>query len=320
MKKSLSILIFLLIVFQSSAKDHFFNRLEKLYEKDAKTCLIVAKRHIKFFPKQAASYFFCSKISKDKYKKGNSLHSQYNHLNKAIDFANRFEELSDESLKKRANWSEFKIGLINETQELVDLLQLRNEFSYSERLDDKLNKFNRSYKQVAIVTEKNEIKEVFNLSNSITLFYGMPTGKEVVESASLTEEQKLLNLINAERKRLGMQPLAWEEGLANASRYHSYDLATQNYFNHSSYDRINGNLVKIGGTFDRIIRFYTKSYVNGENIAAGHQSAYKTYQQWLKEKTHYKVMFNPKSKKVGIGVVYFEKSPFGYYWTMCTAL
>jgi len=320
MKKTLSILFLLFVVFQSSAKDHFFNRLEKLYEKDSKSCLIVAKRHIKLFPEQAASYFFCTKISEDKFQKGKNLRAQYIHLNKAIAYANRFDELSSEHLKERAKWSEFKIELINETQELVDLLRLRDEFSFSERLDSKLNELNHEYADLAIETESNDIKAVFSVSNSTTLFYGLATGNEFVESASLSEEQKLLELINAERKRLGMAPMTWEEGLAKASRYHSYDLATQNYFNHSSYDRINGELVKVGGTFDRIPKFYTKSFVNGENIAAGHQSAKRTYQQWLNSKAHYKIMFNPESTKIGIGVFYYENSPFGYYWTMSTAL
>ena len=320
MKKALSILFLLFVVFQSSAKGHFFNRLEKLYEKDSKNCLVVAKRHIKFNPEQAASYFFCAKIFGDKFKKAKNLRAKYIHLNKAMNFALQFDELSDDDLKERAEWTSFKVELLNETQELIDLLDLNDEFEHKERLDDKLCKLNHDYVDVVVVTDKNEIKKVFNVSNSTTFFYGLASGNEVVESFSLTEEKKLLSLINVERKRLGMQPLVWEEGLANASRYHSYDLATQNYFNHSSYDRINGELVKVGGTFDRIPKFYSKSFVNGENIAAGHQSAKRTYTQWFESKSHYKIMFNPKSKKIGIGVFYNEKSPFGYYWTMSTAL
>ncbi len=320
MKKALSILFLLFVAFQASAKDHFFNRLEKLYEKDSKNCLIVAKRHIKFFPEQAASYFFCAKIFEDKFKKAKNVRAQYIHINKAMNFALQFDKLSDEELKERAKWTDFKVELLNETQELVDLLDLRNDFSQKERLDDKFSKLNGDYVDVVIVTDKNEIKNVFNVRNATTLFYGMPTGKEFVESASLTEEQKLLVLINQERKRLGMEPLEWEEGLAKASRYHSYDLATQNYFNHSSYDRVDGELVKVGGTFDRIPKYYSKSFVNGENIAAGYQSAEQTFKQWMDSKAHYKIIFNPKSKKIGIGVFYYENSPFGYYWTMSTAL
>lgn len=320
MKKALSILFLLFVVFQSSAKDLFFNRLEKLYEKDSKTCLVVAKRHIKFYPEQAASYFFCTKISVDRFKKAKNLRAQYIHINKAMTFAQQFDDMSSEKLKERAEWTDFSVALVNETQELKDLLSLRDEFAFSERLDTKLNKFNKEYVDVAMETESNEIKAVFDASNSMTYFFGMASGNEIVESASLSEEQKLLDLINAERKRLGMQPLSWEEGLANASRYHAYDLATQNYFNHSSYDRVDGELVKVGGTFDRIPKFYTKSFVNGENIAAGHKSAERTYKQWFESKAHYKIMFKRESTKIGIGVFYYENSPFGHYWAMSTAL
>ncbi len=320
MKKTLSILFLLFIVFHSTAKDFYFTRLEKLYEKDSKSCLVVAKRHIKFFPSQPASYFFCAKIYKDKFKKAKNLRAQYTHINRAVTFALQFEKLSDDRLKKRADWTNEKIDILNETQEFVDLLDLRNQFAYKELLDDKMCKLNDSYVKIEVKEDENEVKAVFNRRNSPTLFYGLATGDEFVESASLSEEQKLLKLINEERIRLGLNPLIWEEDLAKASRYHSYDLATQNYFNHSSYDRVDNKLVKVAGTFDRITQFYSKSFVNGENIAAGYQSAEKTYQQWYHSKGHYEIMFDPSTRRIGIGVFYLENSPFGYYWTMTTAM
>ena len=116
-----------------------------------------------------------------------------------------------------------------------------------------------------------------------------------------------------------MQPLIWEEDLARAARYHAYDLATQNYFDHNSYDRINGNLIEVGNTFTRIKKFYNETFVNSENIAAGNESAEGTYLQWYNSPGHYKNMFNKKSSKVGIGVFKSSESSYGYYWVFCTA-
>ena len=66
---------------------------------------------------------------------------------------------------------------------------------------------------------------------------------------AFTDEKEILAIINSERKKQGMQELIWEEDLARAARYHAYDLATQKYFDHNSYDRKNGKLIKVGGTF-----------------------------------------------------------------------
>jgi len=212
--------------------------------------------------------------------------------------------------------------LTEKTQSLIIELSESHEFDLSERLSSSLSKFNAEYfiEEVASVeVEKNEINEVYKSINTTKTFNGMPSGLEVVKSFDLSGEQELLMYINKERNKLGMVPLEWEEDLAKASRYHAYDLGSQNYFNHSTYDRKNGELVKIGGTFERIKQFYNASYVNSENIAAGNSSAYATYIQWFNSPGHYKNMFNPESTKIGIGVSHVEDSPFGYYWSMCTA-
>ena len=150
--------------------------------------------------------------------------------------------------------------------------------------------------------------------------FGMPSGNENVHSSNLAEEQALLLLINKERQKLGMEPLIWEEKLAKAARYHAFDLASQKYFDHNTYDRVNGELVKVGGTFTRIGRFYNASSLNSENIAAGSEAAYGTYIQWFDSKGHYNNMFNKQSKKVGIGFYYDENAPLKFYWVFCTAM
>jgi len=152
------------------------------------------------------------------------------------------------------------------------------------------------------------------------MFFGIPNGTEVVISAILIMiAGALLEYINKERETFGMVKLDWEEGMARACRYHAFDLGSQNYFNHSTYDRKNGDLVKVGGTFDRIKKFYSASYVNSENIAAGNSDAYGTYMQWYNSPGHYENMFNPESTKVGIGVAYVKDSTFGHYWSIFTA-
>src|SRR4051812_15650340 len=49
-------------------------------------------------------------------------------------------------------------------------------------------------------------------------------------------EQKIFELVNKERSNKGLPALAWDERLADASRYHSKRMATLNFFDHVAPD------------------------------------------------------------------------------------
>ena len=322
MLKSLSISLLLIFALNASANDILYNRLDKLYETDKKQCLVAVKRYIKYFPKQASPLYYATLLYSEKSENSKNERGQYLHLRKAIGYAIQFEGIEDVELMEKVEWINVKGELNSSINLLIEKLSATNDFALSERLLAKQSEFNNEYSVVSTtdIANSNAIVEVFNTSNSSKLFYGMPSGSEVILSSNKAGEQELLGYINTEREKLGMLPLEWEEELAQASRYHSYDLGTQNYFNHSTYDRKDGKLVKIGGTFDRIKKFYSKSFVNSENIAAGSEQPYDTYMQWYNSKGHYENMFNPESTKIGIGTYHVEGSPFGHYWSMCTAL
>jgi uncharacterized protein YkwD len=151
-----------------------------------------------------------------------------------------------------------------------------------------------------------------------TAFFGMPKGTENVPVFDAKGEKELLVMINKERKRLKMDTLIWNADLSRAARYHAMDMGSQDYFDHNSYDRKNGKLVEIGDTFDRIRSFYSATFVNSENIAAGNSTAKGTYDQWYNSPGHYTNMFNKSSKYVGIGMAKVDGG-YGYYWVFCTA-
>ena len=324
MKKIFSTLIVSLFVFNVSASDVLFSRLEKLYKKDKSKCLVVAKRYMDYLPNQASPYYFATVVYKFKAENSRNSRGEYLHLKKALGYAIKFEEKNNLEIQNEVNWLHVKDELNQDAVTLISILSEKNEFAFSERLSSKLSEMNNEYyagdMTAAEDVESNDIVKVFETSNTTKAFFGMPTGSEMILSSSKSGEQELLGYINAERMKKGMVALEWDEDLAKASRYHSYDLGTQNYFNHSTYDRKNGERVKIGGTFDRIKKFYDKSFVNSENIAAGNESPKATYEQWYNSPGHYENMFNPSSTKIGIGVYYVEDSPFGHYWSMCTAL
>ena len=335
MKKSVFLLV-LLFPLVTEAKDILFNRLEKLHQKDEKKCLEVAMRYMKIFPENAAPHYFASVIYKDRSEKSRTIQGEYRNDKKAIGYAQTFEKRDDGTISIEVGWDDYKAELAREASDVVIKLREANEIKYSEALMTQLEKFDDDVNivlvSIPIIPTENVLAEdvvlnneasktpVFYDATSTQEFFGLPIGNEYVRSSNPAGEQELLELINKERKNLGMEALVWDEDLARASRYHAYDLATQDYFDHSTYDRKNGELVKTGGTFDRIKKFYNKSFVNSENIAAGNSSAENTYEQWYNSKGHYDNMFNPNSRKVGLGVFYREDSEYGYYWTFCTAL
>lgn len=332
MKNSILLLVLIgLIPVNSIASDLLFNRLEKLKQKDPNKCLEVSKRYMNYFPDDPSSYYFSSVIYQERSEKSKTIQGKFRNLKKSISYAIQFEEKDQEDLASRVLWDDFKSTLSSQALLVVDQLEAAGEESYSAQLMKSLSSFDAQAERLVVeVVEKKENTESMALVseamspvtisiNSSTELYGMPQGNEVVESFDSKEEQKLLALINSERKKQGMEPLVWEEDLANAARYHAYDLASQDYFDHSTYDRKSTKLVRVGSTFDRIKKFYNNSFVNSENIAAGNGSAQETYEQWYNSKGHYENMFNPNSRKVGLGVAYKEGSTYGYYWVFCTA-
>lgn len=280
-----------------------------------------AKRFINYFPDESSSYFYASKIYFDKSITARTNRLEYSFLKKAISYAAKFENKDKENLSEKVGWKTVKAQLKQNVMSLSERLSKEDQQSLSSNLVVSFSKIENSESNENTVTVKlSEGEKTLNIVNiNSGYLFGLPNGKENVKSSNTAEEQKLLELINAERINKGMKPLVWDDDLARAARYHAYDLASQDYFDHNSYDRVNGNLVKVGSTFARIGRFYDESSVNSENIAAGNKGAVGTYHQWFDSKGHYDNMFNSQSGKVGIGVVYNENSLYKFYWVFCAA-
>ena len=330
-KKKLLFLFFFMPTFLM-ANDIMFNRLKRLYNHNISRCLEVSKRYIELFPDQPAPYYFASISYRDKSELSRTLRGKYLNLNRCVGYAVKFEATDNQEIAEEVLWHNVKKDIESRATIAIEELEAGKQFGMAKLLSIRLAGLIEEteipvIEDKTIVAEVKSYPEISNVSSNAIFvdagsnvkFYGLATGREIVSSADLPGERELLRLVNEERLKKGQVTLVWDEDLARAARYHSYDLATQNYFNHSSYDRKNGELVKVGGTFDRIKRFYDKSFVNSENIAAGNKDAIATYNQWYTSKGHYENMFNPDSRVVGIGVFYDPNSPFGYYWTMCTA-
>ena len=102
--------------------------------------------------------------------------------------------------------------------------------------------------------------------------------------------------------------LAMNGNLRTAARGHSEDMATQNYFSHTSLD---------GRTFSQRISNagYTGAYPWGENIAAGQPNPTVVVDGWMGSTGHCQNIMNGGYRVIGVGYAFRAGSPFGSYWT-----
>lgn len=341
MKNVILLISFLVTSSVVSAKDIAFNRLNKLYHKDSKQCLVVAKRYMKYLPENASAYYFATLIYRDKVDNARNAKGKYFSMTKSLSYAKKFTARDHENILNEIDWNQTVFSLEEKASSVIAELSQSEFTDLAIRLQRKVDRYefmntlyladvetteretqplklNSDDKESTLTpTEFNASPEIVKISGQ---FYGLPEGNEVIASHSKPNEQELLRLINQERKNKGIVELVWEEDLAKACRYHACDLGTQDYFDHNSHDRINGELVQVGGTFERIKKFYTDGFVNSENIAAGNETPKATYKQWYDSPGHYANMFNKSSRKAGIGVYKVPGTLFEYYWVFCTAL
>lgn len=122
------------------------------------------------------------------------------------------------------------------------------------------------------------------------------------------EEQAFCTQINQYRADYGLAPLRVSVTLSNASNWMSSDLATLNYFSHTD---------SLGRTFStRLKSFgYTFMTVRGENLAAGNETAARTFNQWKASSGHNANMLSSSYKVIGISRAYSATSTYKWYWT-----
>lgn len=104
------------------------------------------------------------------------------------------------------------------------------------------------------------------------------------------------------------QPLIWNNMLLASATGHSADMASNNYFSHTSLD---------GRTFDkRITAAGYRFTAAAENIAAGQTTVQAVMTSWINSAGHCQNMMNPTYRDVGVACVRNDASTYRRYWTM----
>jgi uncharacterized YkwD family protein len=123
-------------------------------------------------------------------------------------------------------------------------------------------------------------------------------------SENLTLEQQVAALVNSQRAARGLSPLSWNANLATLARIKSDDMASNNYFSHTS--------PTYGSPFDMLKSFGVSYTAAGENIASGQTTAQNVMDTWMNSPGHAANILNSNYTEIGVGYSYNNGSPI---WT-----
>lgn len=133
----------------------------------------------------------------------------------------------------------------------------------------------------------------------------IPHGENKVEQSAPSEQaNQVLQLVNSEREKAGLQPLKMSEELRSIANLKARDMADKNYFSHDS--------PTYGSPFEMLQKFGVHYRAAGENIAAGQQTPQQVMQSWMNSSGHRANILNANFDTIGIGV--YKGGSYGIYW------
>ncbi|MEV6856830.1 sigma-70 family RNA polymerase sigma factor [Streptomyces microflavus] len=115
---------------------------------------------------------------------------------------------------------------------------------------------------------------------------------------------QVLQIVNAERAKEGCGPVTSNDLLATAAQRHSADMASRDYFSHTSPDGTDPG--------DRITAAGYRWSTYGENIAKGQRTPADVMKSWMDSPGHRANILNCSFKEMGIGK---QDSGGGPVWT-----
>ncbi|MGM9950224.1 MAG: SafA/ExsA family spore coat assembly protein [Lysinibacillus sp.] len=139
-----------------------------------------------------------------------------------------------------------------------------------------------------------------NLENPDLIYPGQKI--VIAENEQKSVEEEVVRLVNVERSKQGLSPLAIDWELARVAKYKSQDMHDRNYFSHTS--------PTYGSPFDMMKNFGISYKAAGENIAKGQKSAAQVVQAWMNSEGHRANIMSTKYTHIGVGYV-----ADGHYWT-----
>jgi uncharacterized protein YkwD len=124
-----------------------------------------------------------------------------------------------------------------------------------------------------------------------------PLSRDEWRSVEEGEQRQIFDMTNILRERFGLEPLKWNEKVAEVAFGHSKDMAVHDYFSHTSPTE--------GDLSDRFHQAGVMYLQAGENIAAQYTDGIAATFGWLNSKGHRKNLLHTTYTELGVGV--YEK-------------
>ena len=124
-------------------------------------------------------------------------------------------------------------------------------------------------------------------------------------AARVDDAARVVELVNRERRRVGLSPLAVHLSLTQAAQSYAEILAGGTCFGHSC-----GPVPNLS---DRVERAgYTNWSTLGENVAAGYRTPEAVVTGWMSSSGHRANILSRSYRETGVGVAYGGR--YGVYW------
>ena len=135
-------------------------------------------------------------------------------------------------------------------------------------------------------------------------FLPLAVAQEKKDELKLTkEEEEVIELTNAERKKAELPPLKMNAKLMTAARGHAANMAKQDKLEHTLDEKTATDRVKDAGYKYRQM---------GENIAWGAEKPKQLVEGWMESPIHKENILTPEFTEIGVGVAKNEKGE--PYW------
>ncbi len=138
-------------------------------------------------------------------------------------------------------------------------------------------------------------------------------GGTVVQTIDAAYEQAIVEQTNEIRMKNGHSPLKRVVNLDESARYHAADMSVTDYFDHNTFNRVDGKLTEVCDTWHRIESYYTNWEALAENIAAGQRTPEMAMDGWMNSPDHKRNILSDSYWEIGVGF-YEGKGEYRYYW------
>jgi uncharacterized protein YkwD len=132
-------------------------------------------------------------------------------------------------------------------------------------------------------------------------------GNDCETGLNASFENELIVLINAQRGRSGLAPLALQSQLKFLARAHCADMACSGSVSHAGPTG--------PSTRERVAAQGYRFQAVGENIGAGYDTPQQVLHGWMNSVNHRKAILNPSFKEIGTGYAFHPGSQYRNYWT-----